>query len=451
MTALLAWVLLADTLGGGGNYGMVDNSSLSSEAHFAEGFEATGDYDTVCTTSARRYDFDGVQACGPVTDVAPSALNISAPSAAALATGASQTGANVVIRPGSGTHKAVVSAASFVNGVTTFTVTIDGTANTGTESTAFECDSVTNTVCANNIANWIEGLAGAAGVHACSSGSTTTCTTFGFTGVAGTVYFFPAPEDSPGKFIDSIACSTGAAATLTNGTNGIVSTNTSPLLANITRIGDSTVPSGGMALYGTSNFAIIRADSGLAVQTSAGAYSVAVNSEYLSMGSDGFLQWGSTAAVPTSAKDARISRPAAGALLIDGGAHATLGKGQGTTIALATQSLTFAANPGDATKVTSGLVPDGAFLLGITTRVTTTATNCTSVSIGDGSDVDMFGATTAITQNTTTTNADATAQFARSPATAAMEVTITANGGNCYTGVWAVTAHYINPIAATAN
>ena len=63
----------------------------------------------------------------------------------------------------------------------------------------------------------------------------------------------------------------------------------------------------------------------------------------------------------------------------------------------------------------------------------------------------MFGATTGITSATTTTNADATAQFGRSPATAAMEVTITANGGNCFTGVWAVTAHYVQPAAASSN
>ena len=222
---------------------------VSSEVKLTEGFEATGDYDTVCSSASARYDYDGVQACPPLTDVAAAAMNISAQSAAPLGSG-STTGASVVIRPGSGTHKAVMTAASFVNNTTTFTVTIDGTANTGTEGTAFECDSVTDTVCANNIANWIEALAGAVGVHACSSGSTTTCTTFGFTGVAGTAYFWPAPEDSPAKYIDSIACSTGAAASLTNGTNGSTTFNgtrlsggvsTAPALIN--QAVSTTVPS----------------------------------------------------------------------------------------------------------------------------------------------------------------------------------------------------------------
>lgn len=126
-------------------------------------------------------------------------------------------------------------------------------------------------------------------------------------------------------------------------------------------------------------------------------------------------------------------------------------KGQTTAIKKNTETLTFAANPGDATKTTSSLIPDGAILLGITTRVTTTATNCTSVDIGNGVDVDMFGAATAITQNTTTDNSDATAQFAMNPATSAQNVTITANGGNCFDGVWDVTAHYIEVGAATSN
>ena len=127
------------------------------------------------------------------------------------------------------------------------------------------------------------------------------------------------------------------------------------------------------------------------------------------------------------------------------------GKGASTYLRTNTETLTFAANPGDATKVTTALIPDGAFVVGITTRVTTVATNCTSVSIGDGTDPDMFGATTAVADGTTTTNADATAQFAMSPSIGAANVTVTANGGNCFDGVWRVTAHYIEPSAATVD
>lgn len=162
-----------------------------------------------------------------------------------------------------------------------------------------------------------------------------------------------------------------------------------------------------------------------------------------SSGSSDWKYCWSTGTTIISAPDTCLVRSAAGNV-----ATQLTAKGQTTGIAMSTQSLTFANN---ATKVTSGLVPDGAFLLGITTRVTTAGATCTSVSIGDGTDVDMFGLNTGITQNTTTDNSNATAQFGRSPATSAMEVTITANGGNCTAGVWAVTAHYILPAAATSN
>ena len=121
----------------------------------------------------------------------------------------------------------------------------------------------------------------------------------------------------------------------------------------------------------------------------------------------------------------------------------------GITIKAATQSLTFAANPGDASKVTSGLIPAGAILLGITTRVTTTGTNGTSMNIGDGTDADMYAATAAITANSTTDFSDVTAAIEVSQA-AAGEVTVTAVGGNIFDMVIAVTAHYIDTSAATS-
>lgn len=198
---------------------------------------------------------------------------------------------------------------------------------------------------------------------------------------------------------------------------------------------------------GSSNFAAVLA-SGYSVQSGANRGGV-LGSAGLLLDSTDYVAWYNGADTATATQDAQITRVAAGSIGFNAASTATaLGKGQSTNIVMAAQSLTFANN---ASKVTSGLVPDGAFLLGITTRVTTAGAGCTSVSIGDGTDVDMFGATTGITQNTTTTNADATAQFGRSPATAAMEVTITANGGNCTAGVWAVTAHYIQPTAATSN
>jgi len=138
----------------------------------------------------------------------------------------------------------------------------------------------------------------------------------------------------------------------------------------------------------------------------------------------------------------------AGGLKVNG----SEGKGQSTNIRTKTESVTFAGNPGDASKATTGsVIPDGAFVVGVSTRVTTAATNCASVNIGDGVDADMFGAATGVSAGTVTTNADATAQFGKSPATAAGEITVTGVGGNCFDGVWAITVHYLDVTGATAN
>lgn len=108
-----------------------------------------------------------------------------------------------------------------------------------------------------------------------------------------------------------------------------------------------------------------------------------------------------------------------------------------------TETLTFAADPGDLDKTTSGLVPDGAYLLGITTRTIIAATNCTSVQIGDGTDDDAYSsATSGITQGTTTTPADFTANLANPQWDGGLDVKITANGGPCFDGSWRVTANY---------
>lgn len=141
-------------------------------------------------------------------------------------------------------------------------------------------------------------------------------------------------------------------------------------------------------------------------------------------------------------------------LAIDDGdtdiAHLVEPKGATTTTGGAFEDLTFAADPGDATKTTSGLVPDGAVLLGISTRVTTAGTNCTDYQVGDGSDADLYGAAGAVAQGTTTDNSDATANWSN-PQLAAGEVTITAVGGNCFDMVVRVVAHYTTIGAPTSN
>ena len=92
-------------------------------------------------------------------------------------------------------------------------------------------------------------------------------------------------------------------------------------------------------------------------------------------------------------------------------------KGAQTNVRTKTEVVTFPGG-GAATDVTvASVIPAGAFVVGVSTRVTTTATTCTSVDIGiAGKDTDAF--------------ADGTAVAA---------------------GVWAITVHYFDVTAATAD
>lgn len=85
-----------------------------------------------------------------------------------------------------------------------------------------------------------------------------------------------------------------------------------------------------------------------------------------------------------------------------------------------------------ATVTATGLIPDGAIVLGITSRVTTAlgvSGGTTGYQVGDGSDADRWGNVTGTAAGTKTTNADWTTTTI--PLfNAAQNVVITANGGN---------------------
>ena len=99
--------------------------------------------------------------------------------------------------------------------------------------------------------------------------------------------------------------------------------------------------------------------------------------------------------------------------------------------------------------VTTGLIPDGCMLVGLSTYVTGTITGAsvTGYTVGDGSDPDRWGAVTGTAIGTKTTIADWTA--AGIIITAAADVTITAVGGTFTAGAIRVVAHYIDATAIT--
>jgi len=103
-----------------------------------------------------------------------------------------------------------------------------------------------------------------------------------------------------------------------------------------------------------------------------------------------------------------------------------------------------------ATETASSLIPNGALLVGLSTRITTTIAGCTSISIGDA-DPDRYGSQGTLTANATTSNVDWTVTTVQ-VFNAAADVVITAVGGatSFSSGAIRITAHYIDTTAATA-
>lgn len=129
-----------------------------------------------------------------------------------------------------------------------------------------------------------------------------------------------------------------------------------------------------------------------------------------------------------------------------------VGDGNGSTgnIKAATTTVTAAVG---ATVTATNLIPASAFLIGVSTRITTTlgaTTGTTGFNVGDGVDADRFGVQAAVTAGSTTSNADATAD-PTGWASAARSVVLTAVGGNFDgTGVVRVTVHYFDNTAPSA-
>lgn len=97
----------------------------------------------------------------------------------------------------------------------------------------------------------------------------------------------------------------------------------------------------------------------------------------------------------------------------------------------------------------TGSLPAGSLIIGVTCRVTTAITGATSFAVGDGTDVDRWGAAIAVTLGTTSTLADCTVTTPPIYATAGA-VVLTAGGSNFTGGVVRLTTHYLSVAAATS-
>jgi len=102
-----------------------------------------------------------------------------------------------------------------------------------------------------------------------------------------------------------------------------------------------------------------------------------------------------------------------------------------------------------ATATAASLVPAGSLVLAVTTRVTTLITGATTFDIGDGTDVDAFGAAIAVAATTTTDLTDYTITAPPIYA-AASDIVLTANGGSFSAGAVRITVHYLSATASTS-
>jgi len=114
--------------------------------------------------------------------------------------------------------------------------------------------------------------------------------------------------------------------------------------------------------------------------------------------------------------------------------------------------LTFSGG-GDASQVTTGLIPAGATDISVVAVVTTAGTTCAGASYGDGVDVDLYGADLAVAATTTMDPSDYTATVNYN-ATSGDEVTITGTNGagvpaDCVDMVVRVMAYYCTLTAPT--
>jgi hypothetical protein len=103
---------------------------------------------------------------------------------------------------------------------------------------------------------------------------------------------------------------------------------------------------------------------------------------------------------------------------------------------------TLSALSGASATTTGTFIPDGAVVVGVTTRVGTALTGATGYTIGDGTDADRWGDITGTAIGTTSDNANWTAGTIEC-FTAGGEVTLTAKGSNFTAGAIEICVFYL--------
>jgi hypothetical protein len=173
-----------------------------------------------------------------------------------------------------------------------------------------------------------------------------------------------------------------------------------------------------------------------------------ITSSLIAMQSSQAFGWTSGGSGVTA--DALLRRDAAGTIAQYNGTNAQEKRLYGTytsstnyqRMTIKSVKQTLSALSGASATTTGTFIPDGAVVVGVTTRVATLLTGATGYTIGDGTDADRWGDITGTAIGTTSDNANWTAGTIEC-FTAGGEVTLTANGSNFTAGAIEICVFYL--------
>ena len=120
--------------------------------------------------------------------------------------------------------------------------------------------------------------------------------------------------------------------------------------------------------------------------------------------------------------------------------------GQAFNIKTATATISSMSGP---SVTASNLIPAGAFVIGVTTRVTILITGPAGFDVGEGIDIDRWGNSILVALNTTSDMSDFTSS-ALTIFPAANDIVITSDGAVFTAGTIRITVHYIDLTPATS-
>jgi hypothetical protein len=230
-------------------------------------------------------------------------------------------------------------------------------------------------------------------------------------------------------------------------------TNFRAIETNITNTNSQTESHHLACNFGGSQVASIRRDGriiGVNVYGGSSGLESALLPQGVAVGSAAYIGFCSNSFANDTGGDLRLFRDAANTLAQRNGTNAQEFRIYNTftsstnyqRLTIKTKAVTLATSSGASVATTTGFIPDGAVLVGLTTRVSTAITGATGYDIGDGSDADRWGANIGFALNTASDNRDWTAGTIEC-FTAAQEVTLTAVGSNFTGGAVVIVAHYL--------